>query len=322
MGDNRHIKRSEILVKNINKLFGTMIFSIALSASAANSEIAVEYDEVKAAPEVTLDVVQEIFGFNLENAEGINKVFLLAVGMDHTTPSSPHFDQEIGIPYIVDKGPAYWVSRLKDEQIELDVIVNNALLLLFTKEDIPGAEKAATKLLSSASDMGYWPADYYVADYNIANYLSRDITELTSKGVGIQDPRLKNMAAETKAMFSRCAELGFAPCQYRLGFWMTSSESTMKDGMDVLMRAIKTTLADKRYQGILNGSVIEAAKEVVMKGDLVGIDRIVRQEYLTLLQDQIRLLQRDKGMTTDAANSAERYVEPIMDYLRTNDARS
>lgn len=295
-----------------------MLFSLALTAGAANSEVAVEYDEVKVAPEVTLDVVQEIFGFNLENAEGIKKVFLLAVGMDHTTPSSPHVDQEIGIPYIVDKGPSYWVSRLKDEQLELEVIVNNALLLLFTKEDIPGAEKAATKLLSRASDMGYWPADYYVADYNIANYLSRDIAELTSTGAGISDPRLKNMAAETKAMFSSCAELGFAPCQYRLGFWMTSAENTMQDGMEVLMRAIKTTLADKRYQGILNGSVIEAAKEVVMKGDLVGIDRIVRQEYLTLMQDQIRLLQRGRGMTADVANASKDLLDPMLDFIKSS----
>lgn len=305
-------------MKHLNKLFGSVLFSMALTAGAANTEMAVEYEEIKVAPEVTLDVVQDIFGFNLENAKGIKQIFLLAVGMDHTTPSSPHADQDIGIPYIVDKGPAYWVSRLKDEQLELEVIVNNALLLMFTKEDIPGSEEAATKLLSTASDMGYWPADYYVADYNITNYLSRDISELTNAGATIQDPHLKSIAAETKEMFSSCAELGFAPCQYRLGFWMTSTENSMKYGMEVLMRAIKTTLADKRYQGILNGSVIEAAKEVVMKGDLVGLDKIVRQEYLTLMQDQIRLLQRGTGMTADAANAAEKYVEPIMEFLRTS----
>jgi hypothetical protein len=65
--------------------------------------------------------------------------------------------------------------------------------------------------------------------------------------------------------------------------------------------------------------VIEAAKEVVMKGDLVGIDRIVRKEYLTLMQDQIRLLQRGEGMTADAADAAEKFVEPIMEFLRTSD---
>ena len=303
----------------LNKYVGSALFSLSLTVAASGQEAAIEYEQTKVAPEVTLDVVQDIFGFHLDNADGLKKIFLLAVGMDHTTPGSPHANQDIGIPYIVDRGPSYWVSRLNDKQYDLEVIVNNALLLLFTKEDIPGGEVAATQLLSKASDMGYWPADYYIADYNIGNYLSRDVSELVSETTGIQDPKLKQIAADTMSKFNRCAEIGFAPCQYRLGFWLTSAENSMKEGLDILMHAIKTTLADKRYQGALNGSVIEAAKEVVMKGDLVGIDRIVRKEYLTLMQDQIRLLQRGEGMTADAADAAEKFVEPIMEFLRTSD---
>jgi hypothetical protein len=302
----------------LSKLVGSALLTVSFAAGAADLETALDYTETKVAPEITLDVVQEIFGFNLDNAQGIEKIFLLAVGMDHTTPGSPHADQEIGIPYIVDRGPAYWVSRLQDKQYELEVLVNNALLLMFTKEEIPGGDKAAAGLLRKASEMGYWPADYYVADYNIANYLARDVTELATVTNGIQDPDLQRLASETMAKFNSCAELGFAPCQYRLGFWLTSAENTMKDGLEVLMHAIKTTLADKRYQGILNGSVIEAAKEVVMKGDLAGIDSIVRQEYLTLMQDQIKLLQRGKGMTADAAAATEQFIEPIMEFLKTS----
>jgi hypothetical protein len=236
--------------------------------------------------------------------------------MDHTSPGSPNADQEIGIPYIVDKGPAYWVNRLQQEQYDLEVIVNNALLLMFTKEDIPGGKVVADQLLSKASDMGYWPAHYYVADYAITHHLSRNMTQLASSSKSILDPDLSRLASLTREKFSRCAELGFAPCQYRLGFWLTSADDSMKEGLDVLMHAIKVTLADKRYQGILNGSVIEAAKEVVMKGDLVGIDRIVRQEYFTLMKDQIQLVQRGQGLTADAAKSAEPFIEPIMQFMQ------
>lgn len=305
-------------MRTLKTALGAVLLSMASVSFASTMEVPIDYGHTKVAPDVTLDVVQDIFGFNLDNAQGIEKVFLLAVGMDHTTPNSPHADQEIGIPYIVDKGPKYWVSRLQEGHYDLEVIVNNALLLMFTKEEIPGGKEAASKLLGKASEMGYWPADYYVADYNIANYLARDVTELATATNGIQDPDLKRLASETMAKFNSCAELGFAPCQYRLGFWLTSAENTMKDGLEILMHAIKTTLADKRYQGILNGSVIEAAKEVVMKGDLAGIDKIVRQEYLTLMQDQIKLLQRGEGMTADAAAATEQLIEPIMEFLKTN----
>lgn len=143
------------------------------------------------------------------------------------------------------------------------------------------------------------------------------MTQLVSPSKSILDPDLSRLASVTMDKFSHCAELGFAPCQYRIGFWLTSAEDSVKDGLDVLMHPIKVTLADKCYQGILNGSVIEAAKEIVMKGDLVGIDSIVRQEYFTLMKDQIQLVQRGQGLTDDAAKSAEQFIEPIMKFMQT-----
>lgn len=294
------------------------LITASLSSFAADLESTLDYTEIKAAPDVTLDVVQDIFGFNLDNAQGMDRIFLLAVGMDHTTPNSPHADQAIGIPYIVDRGAAYWVSRLTNKDYEVEVLVNNALLLMFTQEQIPGGDRAALGLLTKASKMGYWPADYYIADYNITNHLSRDVSHLDAPTGIIEDPSLKRLASKTMANFSSCAELGFAPCQYRLGFWLTSSQATMKEGMDILQHAIKTTISDKRYQGILNGSVIEAAREVVMKGDMVGIDKIVRQEYLTLMQDQIKLLERSGASTANAELATHEINNSIREYLQNN----
>ena len=276
------------------------LLSFSLVVGATDIESAVNQDPPKIAPEVTLDRVQEIFGFNLDTAEGMKKILLLAIGMDHTTPGSPNHDQDIGIPYIIDRGPGYWVSKLTSKEYEVDVLVNNALLLLFSKAEIPGADEAAMHLLSKASDKGYWPADYYVADYNITHKLARDFDDVSTVTTTIVDSDLKKLASDTMAKFNNCSQMGFAPCQYRVGFWLTSTEPGLKDGIHVLKNAIKTTLADKRYQGIMNGSVIEAAKEIVMKGDFAGLDDVVRKEYFKLMNDQIILLEKSKNIPAAA----------------------
>ena len=114
------------------RLLGILVaLSLSLFSSIAASES--NSSAEKPFPEVTFDKVQEIFGHNLDTDDTVLKTLLLAIGMDHTSTESPHANERIGIPYIVHEGPGYWVARLKSGERKLEVLVNNALLLLFTK---------------------------------------------------------------------------------------------------------------------------------------------------------------------------------------------
>ncbi len=247
----------------------------------------------KYSPEVTLDTVQEIFGHNLETQDTTLKTLLLAVGFDHTTNTSPNAESNIGIPFIVDKGPKYWVARLVKKDYEVEVLVNNALLLLFSKEELPNAQQAADDLMLMASDKGYWPASYYIAERNLNKFLTRDLTKNISSVGAITTERLKAIADDTMKRYNECAELGFAPCQYRIGFWLANSKKSLNEGLNVLRQAIKTTSKDTRYNGALDGAIIMAAKEIVFKGEQAGLDYVVRKEYTKLIQQQLSTLTNE-----------------------------
>lgn len=293
----------------------SMAFCSVTSPVMANDESkvlsdgSISYESIKAFPEVTFDKVQEVFGFNLDNAKGIKQILLLAIGMDHTTPGSPHMDQNVGIPFIVDTGPHYWINRFASGERKIDVLVNNALILLFGKDNNLEADLGARKLLQAASNLGYWPADFYIAEDNITTKLSADFSLAGDNGNFIADSNLRALATETMDKLSNCAEMGFAPCQYRLGFWLSSSPEGLKGGMEALKEAIKTTLGDTRYQGVMDTSLILAAREIVMKGDYAGIDSIVREEYLNLLKEHIASLQ--VGIDSKAQEMAEEIKEFI-----------
>lgn len=242
-------------------------------------------------PEVTFDKVQEIFGHNLETDDTVLKTLLLAIGMDHTTTKSPHVSQRIGIPYIVHEGPAYWVRRLKSGDGALEVLVNNALLLLYTKENIPKAKETAFSLLKASAEKGYWPAEYYIAEVNLAEHLTQDYASATPS-TGLMDKTTKAIARETMARYNRCAEMGFAPCQFRIGFWLSGSPKSLSDGLNILRAAIHTTRADTRYQGVLDSAVIMAAREIVFKGEQAGMDSVVREEYANLIKQQLSALSK------------------------------
>lgn len=246
----------------------------------------------KHSPEITLDKVQEIFGHNLDTDDTTLQMLLLAIGMDHTTNESPHFDNPIGIPFIVDKGPGYWVSRLYVEDYKLDVLMNNALLLLFTKEDIPGAKEGAADLIAEASNRGYWPATFYVAETNLIKYLSQDFSKITPSTGEMNSTSIKTLAQNTMNKYAQCADMGFAPCQYRIGFWLANSQKSLSDGLNILQHAIKTTINDKRYKGVLDDAILKAAKEIVFKGEQAGLDFDVRKEYTQLIQYQLNALSK------------------------------
>ncbi len=43
---------------------------------------------------------------------------------------------------------------------------------------------------------------------------------------------------------------------------------------------------------MLDGALIMAAKEIVFKGDQVGMDKVVREEYANLVKQQLAMLGR------------------------------
>lgn len=247
-------------------------------------------ERVKVAPEVTFDKVSEIFGHNLSTNEFSRKTLLLAIAMDHTTADSPHFSSKIGIPYIVHSGPSFWVNRLQSGDLSLEVLVNNALLILFTKADIPGRENGTIKLMRMAAKKGYWPADYYLAEMDLRE---RGIsTPLLSENPAFEKGRGVSPGAINQATFqryTRCAEMGFAPCQFRLGFWLAASPATLPQGILALRHAIRTSLSDVRYKG-LDNVIVLAAKEIVFKGESAGIDQGVRAVYGQLIEKKLSVL--------------------------------
>ena len=236
----------------------------------------------KSFPEVTFDRVNEIFGDNLDSNEERLKTLLLAVSMDHTSPESPHRDEQIGIPYIVHFGPGYWVNRLSSGDASLEVLANNALLLLFAEADIPGRDNAALNLMQRAAKAGYWPADYFVAETNLINHLVRDAKNLVPRTNVIGQTDARQIAMNTMATYNRCAEMGFAPCRYRIGFWLANSDSSLNDGLRVLQTAINTTLKDTRYHGVLDDALITATTQLVENGERIGLDAATREHYAQL----------------------------------------
>jgi len=241
----------------------------------------------KFSPEVTLDIVQEIFGHNLDTNDATLRTLLLAIGMDHTTNESPNFKSSIGIPFIVDRGPGYWVERLNSGDHETEVLVNNALLLLFTKEEIAKAKETAFQLMEAAADRGYWPASFYVAENNLTKYLAVDLSDESPLTEEMKSSSIQLIAKDTMSRYNECAKMGFAPCQYRVGFWLVGTKKTLKDGLEVLRLAINTTMKDTRYSDVLDDAIVLAAKEIVFKGEDAGLDYVVREEYTKLIKHQL-----------------------------------
>jgi hypothetical protein len=244
----------------------------------------------KSFPEVTFDRVNEIFGDNLDSNEERLKTLLLAISMDHTSPESPHRDEQIGIPYIVHFGPGYWVNRLSSGDASLEVLANNALLLLFAEADIPSRDNAALNLMQRAATAGYWPADYFVAETNLINHWVRDAENLFPLANVIGQTDARQIATNAMATYNRCAELGFAPCRYRIGFWLANSQSSRNDGLRVLQAAIDTTLKDTRYEGVLNDSLIMATTQLIDNGERIGLDAAARQHYAHLRTEYTKSL--------------------------------
>jgi hypothetical protein len=224
-----------------------LLSSITLQADTANS--------VKPLPDVEFERVDKIFGNNIYSNDPTLKLFLLAIAMDHTSTASTFTRYKIGIPYIAETGAGYWVKRLKNKDYALDVVVNNALILLFSKEDIPNRKAGTLTLMQIAETHAYWPASFYLAESQLAEKLSLDYSAPIPYRLQISDPTRKNIASDVMKRFNFCAEVGFSPCQFRIGFWLVGAQGNLENGLNIIRSAINTTLADPRYNDVLDSYV-------------------------------------------------------------------
>lgn len=271
-----------VCLRRFDRFFHGFLFLVGFcwhSFSFADSEV---NTTIKETPDVTFDRVQAIFGFNLDSTNTKLRTLLLAIAMDHTSKNSPHIHEHIGIPFIVDKGPNYWVSRLAAGDRSLEVLVNNALLYLFAKEALPNAEETALKLFESAADDGYWPADFYVAETYLENELTRNYSNLPPLRAEM-DAMSQQTAKTAMVHLNRCAEVGFAPCQYRIGFWLMQSPKSLNDGIRVLMVAVDSTVKDSRYGTDLKGALSNAARTIIEHHSETNIESNVVEAYVGLL---------------------------------------
>lgn len=237
----------------------------------------------KKSPNITEASVKKIFGNNLDTADSLNKGFLMAIALDHTAPDSPNINQNIGIPYIIDRTPGYWGNRLSQGDETVEVLVNNALLFMFTDHGIDKskAEKAIQYLMVKAEQKGYWPATYYLAEQGLQKHFIRNTENK------IDDPRLMEKAKVTMERFMQCAGIGFAPCNFRAGFWMSASDKTLKDGISILQNAVNIAIRDTRYAGELDEMVLKASTLIVDKGAEVGMLDNDRAKYVQIIQDGV-----------------------------------
>jgi len=269
------------------KPFSLFFSALLLTANVYSAQPSMDDNktdiELKPTPQVTEESVQGIFGNNLETKDPLLSGLLLAIAIDHTSKGSPHINEEIGIPYIVERTPLYWGKELKEGNEDIDVFVNNALLLLFTEHSISDSNKVADHLLNKAANKGYWPAEFYIAERNLLTHLVQG----GGSNHRLLPDEIKFIADETMDRYNTCASMGFPICKFRIGFWLSSAESTFANGISVLRDAIGTTLNDRRYKDSLDTAVIMAATLIVEKGAKAGIDKLMRDEYQKLLESKI-----------------------------------
>ena len=197
------------------------------------------------APEIRKQDVRERFGQRLENATRSENLLLLGIALDAVNAESPFKGREIGIPYLVGDGAGYWALLLSQGDHSVDVLVNNALMLLFADkgdEVMPQAERnvAAVKLLTLAQQKGYWPASAYLAEHYF---------DLAAKPVLpplIPDQIQSGYRKTAFDYYMACTKVGFAPCHLKVGFWYLSDHK-IEAGLPYLKAGVELIGRDKRY---------------------------------------------------------------------------
>ncbi len=228
--------------------------------SAAAS--AIEHEEQRV-PNPSFEKVSHYFGNNLDTDKPMEKMLLMAVGIEHERNLEQGRVNAIGIPFIADKGPQYWVNQLQVSSDDVPSLVNSALIVLFSKEEFPDKYNLANKLLLKASKQGYWPASFYTAEYDLNKQFLLDDRALPASNQKIESPELLTKFKKMSDRFSQCAQAGFAPCQFRIGFWKASNPTTYQEGVEMLKSAINNALSDHRYSSELKQVISEASKVVL-----------------------------------------------------------
>lgn len=239
---------------------------------------------VKPSPDVSFEKVQAVFGQNVYPTQTHLKLLLLAIAMDHTSTASPFKQYKIGIPYIAETGAGHWVKRLANRDYALDVIVNNALILLFSKEDIPNRKAGAIKLMQLAEKESYWPASFYLAEIQLADQLSIDYSVPSPMTGKISNGALHKQAKEAISRYNTCSEIGFSPCQFRIGFWLASSSDSFKNGLTVVRTAINTTLSDPRYTDTLDSLIVNGAALILENRAQINLSQKEADNYIKLIK--------------------------------------
>lgn len=283
------------------KLRGLLITVLMLAACAASSEEASPTPAISPsalAPNVSLEEVEDLFGSNLEYPEPEVQELLLAIGMERTSTGSRFREERIGVPYIVYDTPVAWVSRYRTGDKSVDTLVNMALVMMISKSKSESTYRVGVDLLRKAAEKGYWPASAFTA----GEYL-RQAAEIGDK---VGNNRFRDESIESKRMLllgklamehlNRCAEAGFAPCQYRIGFWLANSADKPTEGVEVLRHAIKSTLQDNRYQGYVDESFFHAVQVIYDLGESAGLSHAMREQYRGLLEGYSKGSQQSLNM--------------------------
>tara|TARA_R110001592_G_scaffold221139_2_gene475806 strand:+ start:12679 stop:13515 length:837 start_codon:yes stop_codon:yes gene_type:complete len=255
--------------------------SVLMAATFALQSMSVASVAADKAPNTTLEDVKAIFGGNLETNDPSLKELLLAIGIERTRESDYFQDIRVGIPYIVDATPEYWAEKLASGNRDIDTLVNSALLILFTDNDIPRSNQVVANLLGQAASLGYWPASTYMA-----NIYGRELikqSSLTPLRADARTLRSREIAELRMDHLNACAAAGFAPCQYQIGFWLSESREQVGNGFSVLREAVRTTLSDPRYTGYVDQSFQNAVAYIYDRGEEFGLSSAAREQYLDLL---------------------------------------
>lgn len=271
----------------------TLLIALILSPSWATESV----EDTKRAPDIEQGDIDALFGSRLETGERQDNLLLLAMAFDHQSESSPTRDQNIGIPFIVDAGAGFWVRALQEGDTHLDVLVNNALLLLYLNE--PGASMeerrhVADILMEVASSQGYWPADVYLVEHAISGWSDQVDAPIP---LGLEQATISE--AEREALFNRlssCARIRFAPCMFRLGFWYLSDPSKHEAGVVLLRGAVEITRRDRRYLSSAESLMDMQAALAVFQDPMIDMPSDQREAYATLAAEVpsiIKELRRD-----------------------------
>ena len=212
---------------------------------------ATESESKDVTPALSETDVQALFGDRLSKADRAENLLLLAIAFDHQSQESPTHEQPIGIPFIADVGPGYWVMLLQQEAStpRLSTLVNNALILTFLQEEghtEEARQQASQLLLQIAASQGYWPAKVYLAERTMARWVDSMTIQIPLKQEELADiPQ-----AEQEQVFrylAECSQIGFAPCQFRLGFWYMQDGAKQEAAIEFLRAGVEVARRDTRY---------------------------------------------------------------------------